>query len=59
VGNLQHDQSLGDGARHSFGVHRRILQLIEQNVRKPSFRTGLSDPRVGDPMFLLHRLLNR
>jgi transcriptional regulator with XRE-family HTH domain len=45
------------GRATPFGVHLRILQLIDQNLGKPSFRTMLNDPRARDPMFLLHRLL--
>jgi transcriptional regulator with XRE-family HTH domain len=45
------------GRATPFGVHVRILQLIEQNLAEPSFRAVLGDPRATDPMFLLHRLL--
>jgi transcriptional regulator with XRE-family HTH domain len=45
------------GRASPFGVHLRILQLIEQNLAAQSFRTVLGDPRATDPMFLLHRLL--
>lgn len=45
------------GRATPFGVHLRILQLIEQNLARRSFRAVLADPRATDPMFLLHRLL--
>ena len=45
------------GRAAPFGVHLRILQLIEESLATRSFRTVLGDPRATDPMFLLHRLL--
>lgn len=39
------------------GMHLRILKLLEDNLGRPGFRAALRDPRAGDPMFLLHRML--
>lgn len=39
------------------GMHLRILQLLERNLGRRSFRAALRDPRAADPMFVLHRLL--
>ena len=46
------------GRATPFGVHLRILQLIERNLGTRSFRAVLRDPRATDPMFFLHRLLD-
>jgi hypothetical protein len=40
-----------------FGLHLRILIHLEKQLAHPSFRATLRDPRAGDPMFLLYRLL--
>jgi transcriptional regulator with XRE-family HTH domain len=40
-----------------FGLHLRILMQLEKQLARPSFEAILKDPRAGDPMFLLHRLL--
>ena len=45
------------GAAEPCGLHLRILQLLEQRLATRSFRATLRDPRAGDPMFLLFRLL--
>ena len=45
------------GAAAPHGIHLRILQLLEQRLTTRSFRATLRDPRAGDPMFLLYRLL--
>jgi DNA-binding XRE family transcriptional regulator len=45
------------GAAEPYGIHLRILQLLEQRLPTRSFRSTLLDPRAGDPMFLLFRLL--
>jgi DNA-binding XRE family transcriptional regulator len=45
------------GAAVPRGLHLRILQLLEQRLATRSFRATLRDPRAGDPMFLLFRLL--
>jgi DNA-binding XRE family transcriptional regulator len=45
------------GAAAPYGLHLRILQLLEQRLATRSFRATLQDPRAGDPMFLLYRLL--
>lgn len=45
------------GAAEPFGIHLRILHLLELRLATRSFRAALRDPRAGDPMFLLYRLL--
>jgi DNA-binding XRE family transcriptional regulator len=45
------------GAAEPNGIHLRILQLLEQQLSTRFFRATLRDPRAGDPMFLLFRLL--
>src|ERR1700691_59275 len=40
-----------------FGLHLRILTILQKNVSSPSFRAALRDPRMSDPLFLLYRLL--
>jgi DNA-binding XRE family transcriptional regulator len=45
------------GAAEPYGLHLRILQLLERQLSRRSFRASLQDPRAGDPMFLLFRLL--
>jgi DNA-binding XRE family transcriptional regulator len=45
------------GAALPRGLHLRILQLLEHRLATRSFRATLRDPRAGDPMFLLYRLL--
>jgi putative transcriptional regulator len=40
-----------------FGMHLRILELLEKHLTTPSFRADLENPRAVDPMFLLYRLL--
>jgi DNA-binding XRE family transcriptional regulator len=39
------------------GVHLRILALLDQQLTSRTLRGALLDPRAGDPMFLLFRLL--
>jgi transcriptional regulator with XRE-family HTH domain len=39
------------------GVHLRILTLLDQQLASPALRGALRDPRSGDPMFILYRLL--
>jgi hypothetical protein len=39
------------------GMHHRFLVLLESALANPSFKPALRDPRAGDPMFLLYRLL--
>jgi DNA-binding XRE family transcriptional regulator len=46
-----------NGAAKPYGIHLRILQLLERGSATRSFRATLEDPRAGDPMFLLYRLL--
>ena len=45
------------GAAVPRGLHLRILQLLEHRLATRSFGATLRDPRAGDPMFLLFRLL--
>jgi DNA-binding XRE family transcriptional regulator len=45
------------GAAVPRGLHLRILQLLDLRLATRSFRATLRDPRAGDPMFLLFRLL--
>jgi len=45
------------GRAAPFGMHLRILLLLEQSLARPTFRSTLRDPRSADPMFLLYRLL--
>jgi DNA-binding transcriptional regulator YiaG len=40
-----------------FGMHLRILSLLEQNLRTPAFQATLRSPRSADHLFLLHQLL--
>src|ERR1700730_14240511 len=40
-----------------FGMHLRILELLDNQLRTPLFRAALQNPRAVDPMFLLYRLL--
>src|ERR1700674_413535 len=40
-----------------FGLHLRILTILQKNVSSPAFRAALRDPRAVDPLFVLHRLL--
>jgi transcriptional regulator with XRE-family HTH domain len=40
-----------------FGMHLRILMLLEKGLAKPRFQSVLRDPRAEDPFFLLHQLL--
>ena len=46
-----------NGKRSPVGMHQRLLNLLEQGLMNPSFRTALQDPRATDAMFLLFRLL--
>ena len=39
------------------GVHLRILAILDQHLTSPTLRAALRDPRSGDPMFVLYRLL--
>lgn len=50
------DEWESDG-RKPVGAHMRLLLLLEHGLSTPSFRTALSDPRAGDPLFLLYRLI--
>ena len=45
------------GSASPHGVHLRILQLLEKQLSSRAFRASLEDPRAGDPLFLLYRLL--
>ena len=45
------------GAAAPRGLHLRILELLDQRVATQSFSATLRDPRAGDPLFLLFRLL--
>jgi DNA-binding XRE family transcriptional regulator len=45
------------GGRTPVGAHHRLLLLLEHGLSNPSFRSALRDPRAGDPLFLLYRLL--
>jgi putative transcriptional regulator len=45
------------GRAAPFGMHLRILELLDNQLRTPSFRSVLQNPRAVDPMFLLYRLL--
>jgi DNA-binding XRE family transcriptional regulator len=45
------------GAAKPYGLHLRVLQLLESQLSTHRFRASLQDPRSGDPMFLLYRLL--
>ena len=47
------------GAAAPYGLHLRILGLLDQQLTTRSFRATLRDPRAGDPLFLLFRLLER
>ena len=40
-----------------FGMHLRILILLQKHLAKPSFRRALQHPRAEDLTFLLYRLL--
>jgi transcriptional regulator with XRE-family HTH domain len=40
-----------------FGMHLRIIILLQRHLTKPPFRRALMDPRAADPTFLLYRLL--
>jgi transcriptional regulator with XRE-family HTH domain len=39
------------------GVHLRILTILDQHLTSRTLRVALRDPRSGDPMFVLYRLL--
>jgi DNA-binding XRE family transcriptional regulator len=39
------------------GLHRRLLVLLERALGDPGFKPFVSDPRAGDPLFVLFRLL--
>jgi DNA-binding XRE family transcriptional regulator len=45
------------GGRTPVGAHPRLLLLLEHGLSTPSFRAALRDPRAGDPLFLLYRLI--
>jgi DNA-binding XRE family transcriptional regulator len=45
------------GAAVPRGLHLRILQLLDHQLATQTFRSTLRDPRAGDPLFLLFRLL--
>jgi DNA-binding XRE family transcriptional regulator len=45
------------GAAKPHGLHLRVLQLLQSQLSTRRFRASLQDPRSGDPMFLLYRLL--
>jgi putative transcriptional regulator len=45
------------GRAAPFGMHLRILELLDNQLTTPSFRAALRNPRAVDPMFLLYRLL--
>jgi DNA-binding XRE family transcriptional regulator len=45
------------GAAEPYGIHLRILQLLEQRLPTRSFRSTFQDPRADDPMFVLFHLL--
>ena len=45
------------GVAKPYGLHLRVLQLLESQLSTRRFRASLQDPRSGDPMFLLYRLL--
>lgn len=40
-----------------FGLHLRILDQLENQLARQSFKGILKDPRADDPLFLLYRLL--
>jgi DNA-binding transcriptional regulator YiaG len=40
-----------------FGMHLRILSLLEQNLSSPYLKATLRSPRRADHLFLLHQLL--
>jgi transcriptional regulator with XRE-family HTH domain len=40
-----------------FGLHLRILDQLENQLARPSFKKILKDPRAEDPLFLLYCLL--
>jgi putative transcriptional regulator len=45
------------GRAAPFGMHLRILELLQNQLTTPSFRAALESPRAVDPTFLLYRLL--
>ncbi len=45
------------GRRTPVGAHHRLMLQLEHGLSNPSFRSALRDPRAGDPLFLLYRLL--
>jgi DNA-binding transcriptional regulator YiaG len=45
------------GSRTPVGAHHRLLLLLEHGLSNASFKSALRDPRAGDPLFLLYRLL--
>jgi len=40
-----------------FGLHLRILKILQKNASSPSFQAVLRKPQAVDPLFLLYRLL--
>ncbi len=46
------------GLAPPFGMHLRILTLLERHSRTPSFQAILRSPRRADHLFLLHQLLH-
>ena len=45
------------GLAPPFGMHLRILALLEQNLGSQAFQATLRSPRRADHLFLLHQLL--
>ena len=45
------------GLAAPFGMHLKILALLEHGLAQPRFKASLQDPRAEDPLFLLHQLL--
>ena len=45
------------GHASPFGMHLRILNLLEENVNRPYFKAILRTPRRADHLYLLHQLL--
>jgi len=41
------------GAAKAYGLHLRVLQLLQSQLSTRRFRATLQDSRSGDPMFLL------
>ncbi|HWF37033.1 MAG TPA: hypothetical protein VG322_00845 [Candidatus Acidoferrales bacterium] len=39
------------------GMHYRLLLLLEQEAKNPSFHSALRDGRAADPLFVFYRLL--